>query len=284
MKVRKRQLPVGWYPEGKRQTVAKIEELLARLPEKGQSRGVAGIAPHAGWEFSGAIALDVIRHLEGHETIVVIGGHLPPYGGGYAATEAAFETPLGTLEADAALLRELGKGIELVEDRQQDNTVEIHLPMIAYLLPHSKVMGLRAPPSGVATELGKALRQAANRLGRKVVVLGSTDLTHYGGSYGFSPQGAGPEAVRWVKEVNDRRFIDALLPLRIDEAITLANTEKSACSAGGAAAAASFAAESGVVRGHLIGYTTSWDIFPGSSFVGYAGIVYPREESSKTTG
>ena len=53
----------------------------------------------------------------------------------------------------------------------------------------------------------------AKELKVSILVFGSTDLTHYGPNYGWSPKGYGPEAVKWVKEVNDKKFIDQALKL-----------------------------------------------------------------------
>ena len=124
-------------------------------------------------------------------------------------------------------------------------------------------------------DLGDALKQAESSLSKKLVPVGSTDLTHYGPNYGFNPKGSGPEALKWVKEKNDKDLIEALLSFELSEAVDLANKEHSACSAGGAVAAARFAYLSHVTQGLLLEYTTSYDIHPDRSFVGYAGILYP---------
>ncbi|HUI72061.1 MAG TPA: AmmeMemoRadiSam system protein B, partial [Spirochaetia bacterium] len=49
---------------------------------------------------------------------------------------------------------------------------------------------------------------------------------------------------------------------------------RSACSAGGALGAVSFAKEMGVSKGALLRYMTSFDVHPAESFVGYAGVLY----------
>jgi AmmeMemoRadiSam system protein B len=108
-----------------------------------------------------------------------------------------------------------------------------------------------------------------------VAVIGSTDLTHYGPNYGFTPQGTGPAALAWVREHNDRRLLDNLLALQHERTLELARRERSACSAGAAVAAARFAELRGSHRGHLLEYATSHDLYPGSSFVGYAAIIFP---------
>jgi AmmeMemoRadiSam system protein B len=275
MKVRPRSLPPGWYPGGKEQTVRNIEE-FSRTLEKPAAGAIAGVAPHAGWSFSGSIACHVFQNIaEDAQTIVVVGGHLAPGSGLLAAFEERYETPLGLLAADLELLELLCDSLPLREDRHADNTVEIQLPLLKYLHPEARALHLRASPSAEALQLGVELAAAAGRLNRKIAVVGSTDLTHYGDNYGFTPRGTGPRAVEWVKEVNDRRIIEALLAMELDEALDLAGSEQSACSVGGAVAAARFAEQAGAARGELLEYRTSYDVSPSPSFVGYAGIIYP---------
>jgi hypothetical protein len=231
--------------------------------------------PHAGWHFSGRLALEVLSSLaRGIDTIVIIGGHMGSADGIVSAFEDAYDTPLGELKADLELLRALPSSLDIAEDRERDNTVEVHLPLVRYLAPGVMVLGMRAPASSRAADLGKAIADAAAVLGRRVSVAGSTDLTHYGSNYGFSPMGEGAKAAHWVREVNDRRILQSMLDLDIDGAVLRAQREKSACSIGGAAAAMSFARESGASNATLVGYMSSFDVQPGTSFVGYAGILY----------
>ncbi len=276
MKVRPRSLPPGWYPGGRQQTIRNIEEFRSSM-EKPAGPALAGVAPHAGWSFSGSIACHVFQNISTDvQTIVVVGGHLPPHSGLLAAFEQGYDTPLGVLDADMELLEVLRDSCSLREDRYADNTVEIQLPLLKYLHPEARALHLRASPSAEALQLGEELASAAERLNRNVAVVGSTDLTHYGDNYGFTPQGTGARAVKWVKEVNDRRLIEALLAMKLEDAVDLANQEHSACSVGAAVAAARFAEQNGAARGELLEYRTSYDLSPGSFFVGYGGIIYPR--------
>jgi AmmeMemoRadiSam system protein B len=197
-----------------------------------------------------------------------------------SAFEDSYDTPLGELKADLRLLEALRPALDIREDRERDNTVEVHLPLVRYLAPAVMVLGMRAPPSPLAAALGKAIVEAAAILGRRVAVAGSTDLTHYGSNYDFSPAGSGAEAQRWVREVNDRRIIESMLHLDVESALERARQERSACSIGGAVAAMHFARASGVSAGNLVGYLTSSDVYPGESFVGYAGVLYTLGESA----
>ena len=281
-KVRGRQLSGGWYPLDAAQARRRLEAFLRNAPAAAGEAPTAagGIVPHAGWDFSGEIAARVFASLRAQPgTVAIVGGHLPPGAGVLAAFEEAYETPLGELEADLELLRFLRERLSgrfpLEEDRRQDNTVEVNLPMVRHFFPGARALWLRAEPGPAAVALGEALAAAAREGGRRLRVVGSTDLTHYGPAYGFTPQGGGAAALDWVREVNDRRVIEPLLALRLDEALERARREGSACSIGGAVAAAAFARAEGAVTGALLRYRTSHELHPSPSFVGYAGIVYP---------
>jgi MEMO1 family protein len=279
MHVRKRYLPPGWYPGAAEQIRGTIERMERSFPPE-TANGIAAVVPHAGWEFSGSLALEVLSRIcRSMDTIVIIGGHLGPADGILCAYEDAYETPLGTIPADLELLAELRSRLPIREDRYADNTVEVQLPFLRHLFPAAMMLGMRAAPSAEAVRLGVTVAQAGRSLGRRIAVAGSTDLTHYGTSYGFAPAGSGEAALRWMRETNDRRFIESLLDLDFDAALARALHERSACSAGGALAAMAFARENGVRRGELVRYMTSFDVRPSDSFVGYVGVIYPVAES-----
>lgn len=285
MAIRRRTLPAGWYPA----TEAETREMLTQWQLScgtAVNDGVACIVPHAGWFFSGRLAFSTISHLKRDaETVVVVGGHLAPHENIKAYTEEEFETPLGNLLLDSELFEAISQIVDPEIDRRSDNTVEIQLPIIRYLFPHARVCCFRAAPSTVAEKLGRAIYRAAETLKRNVVVVGSTDLTHYGPNYGFMPYGSGRKAYEWVRDVNDRRIIDAFLSCDTDAVLSCASKDQSACSAGGAVAAMEFGrlvlgcgdkqqATGSIPRAVLVGYLNSHDIYAEESFVGYAGIVY----------
>ncbi len=274
---RKSALPYGWYPRDR----ADIARLLAEWKESLDiHEAKAAVSPHAGWSFSGRISALAIGSLEEAETVVVIGGHLSQASPILYAREAVFETVAGDLFADGDLLKALGEelrdsGIPApFPDDEVDNSVEVLLPMIAQLQPKARLLWLRCPPHYGSKELGAAIGRASAMLGKKVTCVGSTDLTHYGPAYGFMPAGRGEKAEKWVKGTNDKAFIDALLDMNCEAALSHAVKKGSACSAGAAVAALSFALESGATEARLLSYATSLEIRQDDSFVGYAAIAF----------
>ncbi len=274
MSVRRACLSAGWYPQDASSVRHAVENWN---PQSARRDAKAAIAPHAGWSFSGRIASIAWSALGEADTVVIVGGHLSSSSPILIAPEDGFESPFGMLRADIELRDRVADALADLSlstgaDRAADNTVEVQLPFMGIFAQGARILWFRAPASAAAIALGKAIHEAAGSLDRKVVVLGSTDLTHYGPDYGFEPAGRGEAAERWVREVNDRGFLDALLSLDPAQAIGRALEEGSACSPGAAAAALSFALEEGAGGLAELAYGTSLEVRRASSFVGYAAL------------
>ncbi|MBP7094697.1 MAG: AmmeMemoRadiSam system protein B [Spirochaetia bacterium] len=284
MRTRKRGLPAGWYPESGPEVARLVEGWEAEAGRPGEGAApvgaVAAIAPHAGWYFSGKLAWLAVRCLDpGAETVLVVGGHGAPGSPVRLAYEDAFETPAGILGADAELARSLADGLAaegfaLAPDDRADNTVEIQLPLVAVRCPKARVVWLRVPNEARSVRAGSLAAGLARRLGRKAVLLASTDLTHYGPNYGFEPAGSGRAALAWMERENDRPILEAMVRMDEAETVRLGEERGAACSSGAAAAAIGFAREAGVSKGVVLAYSTSAARSPSDSFVGYGAVAY----------
>jgi AmmeMemoRadiSam system protein B len=284
LRIRKRSLPVGWYP----QDGEEVRHFLDRLPQDAHPQSaLASVAPHAGWFYSGKIAARAVSVLNpGADTVVILGGHLPAGMPPLFVEEEGITTPLGPLEIDGEfrglLRKEYADSIfsqGTAADWYQDNTIEVLLPLVAYFFPQVRLVLLRLPNEMASFEAGKTIAQIGASLGRKLVVLGSTDLTHYGANYEFSPQGTGKKALDWVREVNDHAFIQAVIEGFPETVLERAEQDKSACSVGAVLGTLGFAQVQSANRGELLVYGTSADVNPRDqevleSFVGYAALAW----------
>lgn len=273
-------MPRGWYPVDKKECQREIESFLEGwLPPSFPKTPRGGIVPHAGWYFSGKLAARIFYLLKSGgkaDLVVIYGGHLSPEDPPRMVMEERWETPFGDMVIDTEFGRSLVKRVEVKPESPAsgDNTIEIQLPMAKYFFPNSKLLAIRSPSSLKAQSLGEEVAQLAHEKGLMILAMGSTDLTHYGPNYGFVSKGIGASALRWVRDENDRMFIDYALKMDARGLINHANQNESACSAGAAASAIATCRVLGAEKGHLIDYYTSYDVMPDESFVGYAGIVY----------
>ncbi|MFO8084853.1 MAG: AmmeMemoRadiSam system protein B [Desulfobacterales bacterium] len=283
MKTRKADFAGSWYPATASACKKEIQKFLEQkmpLPSLGRNP-VGGIVPHAGWFFSGSIACNVIHALVGGpppEIIVILGMHLHPGSPCYIMKEGAWETPFGDLLIDETLAGQLTEKfsfiIETPDSYNPDNTIELQLPFIKYFFKDSKIIPLGVPPNKKSLEIGAFIAKSANRLGVRLKVIGSTDLTHYGSNYGFTPKGTGQNALEWVRNENDRSAIDAMLNMEPEKILQEALTNQNACCAGAVATAIAAGKHLGAKNAQIIAYSTSYDKVPGDSFVGYVGILF----------
>ncbi len=269
MRIRRKTLPPGWYPETPEAVYSFIE-----THEKPEERVYSAcVTPHAGWTYSGRIALKAIGSLkEGAETIIVIGGHLPSQIPPLICLEDAVETPLGIVSIDTEFRDALSSMNVFDEDRYSDNSVEVQLPLIAALFPAAKIVWLRFPPVIESYDLGEKIAVCAQSLKRDIRVVGSTDLTHYGPNYDFMPQGIGPAALEWVTKKNDAALLKAIQSRDPQQVLEHAEMDQSACSIGSVLGVMGYADAIGASEVTLLAYGTSADIYPSTSFVGYAAL------------
>ena len=66
--------------------------------------------------------------------VIVFGGHLGAGEAPLITLAESFETPLGSMEIDSTLAVKLKNDFKLTEDIYPDNTVEIQMPLVKYLV------------------------------------------------------------------------------------------------------------------------------------------------------
>ena len=290
MMVREPAVAGRFYPSNAASCRREIESLRpTSAPPELPERPVAGIVPHAGWAFSGGTAmrvLEAIRARRTPKTFVIFGACHYPVGRNALFASGGWNTPLGLVEVDERVAREIlaraGDGVE--EDPQaheDEHSIEVQLPFIRYLFPEARIVPIMVIQNEEAIPLGRTVGQVIGDLEADAVCLGSTDLTHYGPMYGFAPKGFGAEAIRWVRDENDRRMVDLMLRVDAERAVAEAEKSANACGAGAIAATLSAARAMGAERGYLVHYTTSYDVMrtgmgraDTEAAVGYAGVIF----------
>ena len=180
-----------WY-EGDPITLAHIvDDYLndAALPElDGDVMGV--IAPHAGHQYSGAVAGYAFSALRGRrpDLVVVVGPMHHPFDEPLlTTTHAAYFTPLGNIAVDQTALNdlnvilksELGYGLTPIA-RDPEHSLEIELPFLQRVFQHEwKLLPImvRALDERVSEGLGKSLATVLRD--KNFVIVASTDLSHF---------------------------------------------------------------------------------------------------------
>jgi len=266
----------GWYPQSKDICKKEIEKYLDKSVFIEGRNPVSAIVPHAGWFYSGRLAINTIKLLREKngfiKNVFIFGGHLSPNSLTVCETFETAETPFGELTNNQEVLDLLKSenNMQFVE-YVPDNTIEILLPIVKFFFPNALITAIYLPPSLRSSKLADKLY---DNFGDGSIFIGSTDLTHYGPNYSFTRSDKSVTPYEWVKNTNDKKYIDLLLALEGDKSLDYALKNKSACSSGAALGAVAVAKKRGIKSGHLVGYSNSYEIHKDENFVGYVGIVY----------
>jgi len=255
-----------FYPGSPDQLRSMIGEMVDEEAAKEEVIGL--VSPHAGYIYSGPVAGATISRINFKDTFVIMG---PNHTGGgkpfSIMTEGVWQTPLGEVEVDSELGRQILAASEhLQEDHlahQYEHSIEVQLPFLQYFKSDIKLVPiiLTHASGDIYKEIGKGIAKAIKELNKGVVIIASSDMTHY------EPQESAQR--------KDAQAIEAILDLDEDELLKrVQELNISMCGYAPAVSLISAAKELGAARAELVRYQTSGDTSGDySSVVGYAGII-----------
>ena len=243
--------------------------LKGMVAEKAKRQEVIGlISPHAGYIYSGAVAGATISRVKFKDTFIIMGPNHSGRGKPFSImTEGKWQTPLGEVEIDSELGRQiLAHSRYLEEDTAAhlyEHSIEVQLPFLQYFSSEFKLVPIVLAYAGGAIykEIGKEIAKAIKDLNKQVVIIASSDMTHY-------------ESQAWAQK-KDNKAIEAVLALDEDELLKRVDEFNiSMCGYGPAVSLIAAAKELGAKGAELVKYQTSGDTTGDySSVVGYAGII-----------
>ena len=145
------------------------------------------IAPHAGLMFSGPVGAYAYRTAAAHgpfDAVILAGpSHFVAFHGVALYPSGAFETPLGPAAIDEQLGQELLAASSLIQPlpaaHGREHSLEMQLPFIRRLLPDAPIVPLLMGYQTRETIEALANALAGVAVGRKILLVASTDLSHY---------------------------------------------------------------------------------------------------------
>ncbi|HEX4567614.1 MAG TPA: AmmeMemoRadiSam system protein B [Vicinamibacterales bacterium] len=180
----------SWYPGSAGALAGEIDAYVAAVdPPDVIPRGAlrAVMAPHAGLMFSGpvgAYAYAAAAAAGPFDAAILVGpSHFVAFDGVALYPSGAFDTPLGPARIDeslgAALLTASPIVQSLPEAHRREHSLEMQLPFIRRLLPDVSIVPLLMGYQTIHTIRGLADALARVAADRRVLLVASTDLSHY---------------------------------------------------------------------------------------------------------
>ncbi|MHC1636047.1 MAG: MEMO1 family protein [Candidatus Methanospirareceae archaeon] len=265
MEMRRAAVAGSFYEAGKDALEKQLKGCFSGI--KREEMDVLGaVAPHAGYMYSGSVAAHVYAKLPKADTFVILGPNHTGLGSSIALSTDTWLTPLGEVEVDDTFVDALPKDIiDLDEEAHRyEHSIEVQLPFLQFIFGKNFkfvpiCMGLTDEET--TKEIGDAIVRAISEVDRRVVIIASSDFTHY------EPDGVAKE--------KDRYVIEAIEELDVGKFYhRIYQRNVSACGVGPIAAMMNAVKKLGAKRGKVVKYATSGDITGDrSSVVGYAAII-----------
>jgi AmmeMemoRadiSam system protein B len=278
-KVRKAAVAGSWYPGTGRALAAAVDRHLANTTQDLAGDLVALIAPHAGLMYSGPVAAHAYRLLRGRQfdlAVLVGPSHFVGFDGVSVYPSGGFETPFGIAPIDepcaAALLSATPAVKEHPSAHTREHSLEMQLPFLQHLAPGAPivplVMGYQT--ADTARALGEALARVLR--GRRVLVIASTDLSHYHNAT--------------IAARLDRVVVDCVSRFDADGLQDALRAEPDHACGGGPTVAVMRAARAlGARDAVVLNYADSGDVSGDkSAVVGYMAAAFGRFPKLSTTG
>ena len=266
MMIRKPAVAGQFYPASGAMLEKEISSYIDKNAERETCLGA--VSPHAGYIYSGCVAGKVFSKINLTETFIIMGPNHTGNGKQFSiVTKGSWQLPKGNIDIDGGLADNLlTRSKHLEEDtlaHNYEHSIEVQLPFIQYFKKNFKFVPIVVSHSTLAIyrELGKEIAKTIKDSGKKIVIVASSDMTHY--------------EEHKSAEKKDKLAIEAILNL--DEKSLLDTISKyniSMCGYAPTIVMLAATKELGAKKAELVDYKTSGDVSGDySSVVGYAGII-----------
>ena len=155
-------------------------------PTKEARSAKAIVAPHAGYMYSGVVAGVAYAQIKVPETVVILGPSHTGVGSQAAVmTSGAWSMPMGTVSISEDLAAKMVKLSDYLEDDAlahiYEHSLEVQIPFLQYRQSNLSIVPvcLGNLSFSVCKEIGSAIAEAVKQIGRPVLLVASTDMTHY---------------------------------------------------------------------------------------------------------
>lgn len=254
-----------FYPASKEQLICEIEKYINKKASKEKILGI--VLPHAGYVYSGETAALALSRAELPDNIIILGPNHTGAGARFSImAHGMWNTPMGNVNINGELAEIiLNKTSLLKEDEEAqiyEHSIEVQLPIIQYLKGNFRFVPIVVSYGDIKQyqEIGYAIAGAIEEFGEEVVIIASSDMTHYESSE--------------TAKTKDNLAIESILKLNEAELFNRVHKHSiSMCGCGPVCIMLAACKKLGAKHAELVKYTNSGEVTGDfAQVVGYAGI------------
>ena len=230
------------------------------------------MVPHAGYQYSGAIAshgyCEIVKN-GFPEVFIIISPNHTGFGSEISVfNEGEWVTPLGSIEVDNEFANMIIESSDIASAdfsaHIREHSIEVQLPFLQYFSTDFKIVPITMGTQTFVTsnDLVNAIFDAANKLNKSYCVIASTDLSHFNNQEkankvdGF--------VLEDISEMNEFKLFEEVVQYNI-----------TMCGYGPVMATMSLSKRCGKSNSEILAYATSGDVTGDfTSVVGYASGIF----------
>ena len=239
---------------------------------EGEDYPINVIVPHAGYQYSGAIAshgyCEIVKN-GFPEVFIIISPNHTGFGTEISVfNEGEWQTPLGSVEVDGEFADAIIESSDIASAdfsaHIREHSIEVQLPFLQYFSNDFKIVPITIGRQNFVTsnDLSNAIFDAANKLNRSYCVIASTDLSHFNNQEkankvdGF--------VLEDIEEMNEFKLFEEVVQYNI-----------TMCGYGPVMTTMSLSKRCGKDTSEILAYGTSGDVTGDfTSVVGYASGIF----------
>ncbi|MFW6134724.1 MAG: AmmeMemoRadiSam system protein B [Elusimicrobiota bacterium] len=183
--IRKSIVAGKFYPGDEKKLYQDVKRFIeAGAKEKKDAAGV--VVPHAGYIFSGKVAGLTYSCINVPEEVVVIGPNHTGIGSSISMmTQGKWQIPGSEVEIDKELAENILRLSSYAKDEpdahMMEHSIEVQLPFLKFCNKNVKIVPIIMGTREIEpiTDLGEAVAHSIEKSGKKVLIVASSDMSHY---------------------------------------------------------------------------------------------------------
>lgn len=256
-----------FYPGDRTALARALDRLLPSPRPSRRKQAIAAVSPHAGYVYSGSVAAETLSGVDIPPAVIILGLNHHGQGQPIALSLADWAMPGGKVPSNqglAELLLEPPSPIVHDETAHRfEHSVEVQIPFLQALQPTLSIVPLVLSHISYSRceEVAYALVAAIKRFSQPVLMLASSDMTHYESRESATAKDS--QVLSKIEELNPRGMYDLVHNRRI-----------SMCGVIPVTVALLAAMQLGATNAEIVRYTDSGEVSGDTQqVVGYAGVV-----------
>ena len=251
------------------QREALIQDVKTHIELSASKCSALGIVvPHAGFKYSGDVAGAVYSRIKIPDTVILIGPNHTGEGEAVAVmTTGSWSMPMGDIAIDQELAAAICEHTNLAKPdsfaHRFEHSLETQLPFLQFFKKEFQIVPicLKSLKISACKVLSEGITRAINRLGRPVLIIASSDMTHYESHN--------------TAETKDRKAIACIINRDAAELYNTVRSEKiSMCGVNPVTVMLLCTEKLGAKEAELVKYRTSGEVSGNmQKVVGYAGMI-----------